>query len=183
MLRFRLLSVLAMCAAALASVSTAAAQSGKFGFVNFQKALLDTADAKKAQVDLNAEFKPRQDELDKVQRELQDDQTQLQASQGKLSPQREAELSANIQHNQHLGERLQQDLQDDFQKRQTEIVQRLGTRMTEIISKLRDEKGLDGIIDTAATIAYNKALDFTAEATAAYDKAYPVAGAAASAPK
>jgi outer membrane protein len=182
MLRFRLLSVLAVCAATLASVSTAAAQA-KVGVVNFQKALLDTADAKKAQVDLNAEFKSRQDELDKVQRELQDDQTILQTSQGKLTPQKEAEVSANIQHNQHLAERLQQDLQDDFQKRQTEIVQRLGTRMTEIVSKLRDEKGLDAVLDTAATIAYNKTLDFTAEATAAYDKAYPVAGAAASAPK
>jgi outer membrane protein len=179
--RFRLLSVLAVCAATLASVSTAAAQS-KVGVVNFQKSLLDTADAKKAQADLNAEFKPRQDELDKIQRSLQDDQTILQTSQGKLTPQKEAEISANIQHNQHLAERLQQDLQDDFQKRQQEIVGQLGTRMTAIISKLRDDKGLDAILDTAATIAYNKALDFTAEATAAYDKAYPVAGAAA-APK
>jgi outer membrane protein len=173
MLRIRLFSAAAVMAVALASSSTALAQ-GKFGFVNFQKALLDTEEAKKAQNDLVAEFKPQQDELEKIQRALQDDQTKLQSSQGKLSPQGEAELSANIQHNQHVSDRLAQDLQDDSNKKRDETVQRLGTRMTEIVNKLRDEKGLDGIFDTAAAIAFNKTLDLTTEATAAYNKAYPV---------
>jgi outer membrane protein len=178
MLRIRLLSAVAALAAALASTSTAAAQS-KIAVVNFQKALLDTDEAKKAQNDLVTEFKPQQDELEKIQRALQDDQTVLQNSQGKLSPQREAELSANIQHNQHLADRLAQDLQDDSNRKRDETVQRLGTRMTEVIAKLRDEKGLDAILDTAAAIAFNRTLDLTAEATAAYNKAYPVAAAAA----
>ena len=178
MLRFRLLSALAMCAAALASTSTAAAQS-KIGVVNFQKALLDTDEAKKANQDLQAEFKPLQDQIDQLQRKLQDDQTMLQSSQGKLSPAKEAELSGDIQIEQHKITNMQQDLQDGFQSKQNEIVQRMGTRMTEVISKLRDEKGLDAILDTAAAIAYNKALDLTAEASAAYNKAYPPASAAA----
>ena len=182
MLRIRLYSVAAVLAAALASVSPAAAQS-KLGVVNFQKALLDTDEAKKAQADLIAEFKPQQDELEKVQRALQDDQTMLQTSQGKLSPQKEAELQANIQHNQHVSDRLAQDLQDDSNKKRDETVQRLGTRMTEVVAKLRDDKGLDAIVDTAATIAFNKALDLTAEATAAYNKAYPATTAAAPAKK
>ena len=58
----------------------------------------------------------------------------------------------------------------------------MGSRMTEVINKLRDEKGLDFIIDTAATIAYSKALDLTADATAGYNKSYPVAAAPAAAP-
>lgn len=178
MLRSYFLSILAVCAAALVSTSTASAQ-GKIGIVNFQKALLDTDEAKKAQADLIAEFAPKQADLDKTNRELQDDQTTLQNSQGKLSPQREAELSADVQHLQHVAERLQQDLQDESQQKRDEVVQRLGSRMTEIINKLRDEKGLDAVFDTAATVAYNKALELTAEATSAYNKAYPVAAAAA----
>jgi outer membrane protein len=174
MLRFRLFSSVAVLVAAVASVSPAAAQS-KIAVVNFQKALLDTDEAKKAQNDLISEFKPQQDELEKIQRALQDDQTILQTSQGKLTPQKEAELQSNVQHNQHLADRLAQDLQDDSNRKRDETVQRLGTRMTEVVAKLRDEKGLDAIFDTAATIAFNKALDLTAEATAAYNKAYPVA--------
>lgn len=183
MLRTRFFSVLAVCAAALASTSVVFAQGasapGKVGVVNFQQALLSTDEAKKAQADLVAEFAPRQAELEKVARTLQDDQTTLQSSQGKLSPQREAELNADIQHNQHLADRMTQDLQDDSQKKRDEMVQQMGARMTEVISKLRDEKGLDAIFDSASTIAYNKALDLTTDATAAYNKAYPVKVAAA----
>ena len=178
MLRFRfsaarLSPAIIWCACAFALASTAAAQ-GKVGVVNFQKAVLDSAEAKKANADLQAEFKPQADELEKLQRMLQDDQTTLQNSQGKLSPQREAELNGNITIEQHKAERLQQDLQDDVQKKRDETIQRLGTRMTEVIAMLRDSKGLDIVIDTAAAIAFNKTIDLTAEATAAYDKAYPV---------
>ena len=178
MLRFRLLSAVAMCAAAIASTSTAAAQA-KIGVCNFQKALLDTEEAKKANLDLQAEFKPQQDQINDLTRKLQDDQTMLQNSQGKLSPQAEASLSGDIQIEQHKLQNLQQDLQDASNQRRDEIVQRMGTRMTEVVSKLRDEKMLDMIVDTAAAIAYNKAIDLTAEATALYNKTYPVAAAAA----
>lgn len=178
MLRFRLFSAVAVCAAALAFQSTAAAQS-KIAVVNFQKALLDTDEAKKANQDLQTEFKPQQEQIDQLTRKLQDDQTMLQTGQGKLSPQKETELSADVQIEQHKIANMQQDLQDGFQQRQNEIVQRMGTRMTEVVSKLRDEKGLDAILDTAAAVAYNKTLDLTGEATAAYNKAYPVAAAAA----
>lgn len=178
MLRSHLFSALAVCTAALAFSSTAAAQ-GKIGFVNFQQALLNTEEAKKAQNDLIAEFKPRQDAIDSLTRKLQDDQTKLQSSQGKLSPQGEAELSADIQHEQHQIQNMQQDLQDDSNAKRDQMVQKLGTRMTEVVAKLRDEKALDAIFDSAAVVAYNKALDLTAEATSAYNKAYPVAAAAA----
>jgi outer membrane protein len=181
MLRSHLFSALAVCAAALAFTSTAAAQS-KMGVVNFQQALLNTDEAKKAQNDLIAEFKPRQDEIDALARKLQDDQTKLQSSQGKLSPQGEAELSADIQHEQHQIQNMQQDLQDESNARRDQMVQKMGTRMTEIAAKLRDEKGLDVIMDSAAVIAFNKALDLTAEATAAYNKAYPVTASTGLAP-
>ena len=46
--------------------------------------------------------------------------------------------------------------------------------MQEIVKKLADEKGLDVVIDTSNTIFYKSSLDLTAEAVAAYDKAYPV---------
>ena len=54
------------------------------------------------------------------------------------------------------------------------ILQRAGTRMTEIVKKLADEKGLDVVVDTTNTYFFKPALDITAEATAAYDKAYPL---------
>ena len=179
MLRFRVLSAIAVCAAALASTSVASAQA-KVGIVNFQKAIADTAELKKAQNDLVSKYKPRQDQLDKTNQELADLQTMLQNSQGKLSAAKEADLTAQAQRKQREAERLSQDLQDDVQKERDETVQRMGSRMTEIVKKLMDEKGLDVIFDTASVVSFKNTLDITADATTAYDKAYPVGAAAAS---
>ncbi len=179
MLRFRILSAFAVCAAALASTSVAAAQApapgpAKIAVVNFQKAIGDTAELKKAQNDLLAKFKPRADELEKVNRDLADLTTELQNSQGKLSPQREADLSAQAQRKQREAERLKEDLENESQQERDATIQRLGSRMTEVVKKLMDEKGLDAIFDTAGLVSFKGTLEITADATAAYDKAYPV---------
>ncbi len=166
MLRSLLVPALFVCA--IASGQT------KIGVVNFQKAILDTAEIKKASTDLQNKYKPRQDALDKVQRELNDIQTQLQSANGKLSPQGEADLQARGQRKQREAERLSQDLQDDVNNERNTILQRAGTRMTEVVKKMMDDKGLDVIIDVAQAIAFKPTVDLTNDAVAAYDKAYPV---------
>ena len=173
MFRSSILSALGVCAAALVFSSVAAAQT-KVGVVNFQKAILDTAEIKKASLDMQNKYKPRQDALDKVQRELNDIQTQLQGSQGKLSPAGEADLQARGQRKQREAERLSQDLQDDVNRERNDVLQRAGTRMTEVIKKIAEEKGLDVVVDTQNTYFFKPALDISAEATSGYDKAYPL---------
>lgn len=173
MSRSYLLPALAVCAAGLFSSSIATAQV-KIGVVNFQKSILETAELKKASTDLQNKYKPRQDALEKVQRELSDIQTQLQASQGKLSAAGEADLQARGQRKQRESERLSQDLQDDVNNERNTILQRAGLRMTEIVKKIADEKGLDVVVDVTNTISFKPALEITTEATAAYDKAYPL---------
>ncbi len=172
MFRLRFFSALAVCVAGLVSTSTASAQS-KIAFVNWQKALLETQEFKKIVADLTAKYKPRQDALEKAQRDLADIQTQLQTSQGKISAVGQADLEAQGQRKQREVDRLSQDLQDDTEKDRNEMVQHVGSRMTEVINKLRDEKGLDAVFDTAGAVSVKPAADFTNEAIAAYDKAYP----------
>ena len=155
----------------MASLGVGSAQS-KVAVVNSQKAILETAEIKKAQVDLEAKFKPRQDQMARLTKELQDIQTQLQS--GKLNQIGEQELTVQGQRKQRELQRLQDDLQADVDRERNDILQRSGTHMQEIVKKLADEKGLDVVIDTSNTIFYKASLDLTAEAVAAYDKAYPV---------
>ena len=155
----------------MASLGVSSAQS-KVAVVNSQKAILETAEIKKAQVDLEAKFKPRQDQMARLTKELQDIQTQLQS--GKLNQQGEQELTVLGQRKQRELQRLQDDLQADVDRERNDILQRTGTHMQEIVKKLADEKGLDVVIDTSNTVFYKASLDLTAEAVAAYDKAYPV---------
>jgi outer membrane protein len=155
---------------ALTSIGAANAQV-KIAVINTQKALLDTEEIKKDQLDMEAKFKPRQDQMLKVQKELEDIQAQLQS--GKLNEAGTQEITAEGQRKQRDLQRLQQDLQDDVQAARTEILQRAGTRMQEVVKKLADEKGLDIVVDSANTVFFKATFEITTEATTAYNKAYP----------
>jgi outer membrane protein len=156
---------------AIASIGAASAQL-KIGVINSQKAVVDTAEIKKAQAAMEAKFKPRQDQLLKLQKDLQDIQAQLQS--GKLNQLGEQELQAQGQRKQRELQRIQQDLQEDVERDRNDILTRCGTRMRDVVNKLSTEKGLDIVLDGATTIYFKPTFDLTAEATAAYDKAYPV---------
>ena len=156
---------------ALAAIGAAAGQT-KLAIINSQKAVLDTAEIKKAQAELEAKYKPRQDQLLKLQKDLQDIQAQLQG--GKLNQSAEQDLTAQGQRKQRELQRIQEDLQADVDRERQDILQRTGQRMQDVVKKLADEKGLDVVIDSSNTVFFKTALELTAEATAAYDKAYPV---------
>ena len=155
---------------ALASIGVDSAQ--KMAMINSQKAVLETAEIKKAQVDLETKFKPRQDKLVQLQKDLQNIQAQLQS--GKLNALGEQELTAEGQKKQRDLNRLQQDLQDDVNLERNDILQRSGTRMQEIVKKMAEEKGLDIVVDTANVVFFKPVFDLTADAVTAYNKAYPV---------
>ncbi len=144
----------------------------KIAIINSQKALLDTEEIKKAQAELEAKYKPRQDQMLKLEKELQDIQAQLQS--GKLNPLGEQELTAQGQKKQRDLQRIQQDLQEDVDRERNDILQRAGTRMQEIVKKIADEKGLDLVVDAANTLFFKASLDLTADAVAGYNKTYPV---------
>lgn len=169
---FRSSLALAVCAAGLISVPSAMAQT-KIGVVSLQKAILDTAEIKKAANDMQVKYKKRQDDLDKAQRELNDIQTQLQSAQGKLSAAGEADLQARGERKQREVKRLDEDLRADVERDRTDTLGRAQTRMVDVVKKVSDEKGLDLVVEASATISFKPALDITADAVKAYDKAYP----------
>ncbi len=145
----------------------------KVGVIDTQKALLETADLKKAQAAMEAKFKPRQEKLDLLTREIAQVQQQLQTMQGKLSAQGEAELIAQGTRKQKEAERLRQDLQEDVERERNDILGGASQRMRVVIQKVAEDKGLDLVVDVGTTLYSKPALDFTADATVAYDKAHP----------
>jgi outer membrane protein len=169
---FRSSIALAVCAAGLFSVPATAQM--KVGVVSLQKAILETAEIKKAGNDMQIKYKKRQDDLDKTQRELADIQTQLQSAQGKLSAAGEADLQARGARKEREAKRLDEDLRTDVERDRNEVLARAQTRMLEVVKKISDEKGLDMIVEASALITFKPAFDVTADVIAAYDKAYPV---------
>jgi outer membrane protein len=144
----------------------------KVGIINTQVALSDTAELKKAQADLEAKYRPRQEQMAKLQKEMDTINQQLSLGE-KLTPQAQAELNTQGQRKSRDLQRLSEDLQADVDRERTEVIQKTSERMRGVVAKLAEEKGLDAVIDSSNTLYYKPALDLTKEATAAYDKAYP----------
>ncbi len=156
--------------AALVSPSFLAAQT-KVGVVDFQQALLDTAEMKKEAATLEAKYKPRREEIAKLTEELQEIQKKLQTATGAEANRLQNEGTRK----QREGQRLNEDLQSDWNFDRDEILQRGSVKMRNAIEKVAQEKGLDLVVDVNTALFFKPAMELTAEATAAYDAANPVA--------
>lgn len=166
------MSRLLLPALVLACGVTASAQV-KVAIINLQKAVLDTAEIQKAQKDLETKYKPRQEKAEALQKELQTIQGQLQTMAGKLTPQAEQELNVQGQRKQRELQRLTEDLQGDVDRERQDILGRSAQRMTDVVKKVAEAKGLDMIVDVSNAVYFKPTLDITAEATAEYNKSYP----------
>jgi outer membrane protein len=171
MMRPSFFSAVVLCAASMILPSLASAQS-KVGVINMQKAVLETAEIKKASADMQSRYKARQDKLEALQKDLNDIQVKLQNPQTPAAQQ--ADLQAQGTMKQRQAQRIQEDLQADVERDRNEILQRAGQRMTDVVKKMADEKGLDVVIDTTTAVFFKPALEVTQEAIAAYDRTYPV---------
>ena len=157
---------------ALALFAGLASAQVKVAVVNVQKAMLDSDELKKASAEMEAKFKPRQDELTKLQSDLQSIQQQL--GSGRLTPQASADLQAQGAKKQREAQRIADDLQADIERDKQEILARASSKMQEILKKLAEEKGYDVVIDVTQAVYFKPALEITNDALAAYNKAYPV---------
>jgi outer membrane protein len=169
-LRSVFLPALLACAAGVLFPPVASAQL-KVGVVNFQQAVLGTSEMKRASDGLLAKYKPQQDKLEKLQKELSEIQAKLQDP--KTAPGLAADLQIDGQRKQREAQRITEDVQGEAEKDRNEILQRGTQRMTEVVKKLADEKGLDIVVDSANIVFFKPTFEITQEAIAAYDKTYP----------
>jgi outer membrane protein len=168
-------SALLLVASMAVSLTSLQAQIGpaKVAIINAAKAVADTADIQKAQADLQAKFAPRQQAITDLQKQLQG--LQRQAQTPGIDPTKEADLQAQFTEKQKQLQRLSEDLQADVNAERQDVLGKAGRQMSEIVKKIAEEKGLDMVVDVSNTIYFKPTLEITAEATAAYNKAYPVA--------
>ncbi len=150
---------------------TAVAQT-KVAVVSMQQALLGTAELKKAQADLEAKYRPRQQQIEQLQHDIQNLQSQIQGN--KLNAEGQAEVTAQGQRKERELQRMDQDLREDVDRDRNTILRNAGQRMTEVIHKLAEQRGMDMVIDISNTYYFKPAMDLTKDASAAYDQAYPV---------
>jgi len=153
---------------------------GKVGVINMSLAIAETAEGKKANADLQKKYQPRQQELARLQSEVQSIQDQLTKQSATLSDDEQRRLSRELEDKQRLLKRSTDDAQSDFSADRDDAVRRIGQKMVRVIGDYAQQNGYALVIDGAQIPVYYAAkdVDLTAEIVRRYDAANPVAAEA-----
>src|SRR3984957_17467348 len=158
--------------------ASVAAASSKVGVIDVQVAITSTAEGKQAAEELQSQFAPRQTELSNMQKQMEDIQTRLRTGQTTLSDDEKARLQREGEQLQRTFQRRSQDAQDDFNEAQREIVDRIGRRMIDVLSKYARDNGyalnLDRSGQSSPVIFAANSVDVTQENIRLFDQSYPV---------
>jgi outer membrane protein len=158
---------------------TLAAAQNKVAIVSLQKAVIDSADIKAKSAGMEARYKPRVTQIETLDREIAQLTNNLQTNQGKLTPQAEADMTAQLQRKQRDVQRFRDDLQGDVDNERNTILGKATQQMQDVVKKYAEANNIDVVVEAQATVYFKGALDITKDVIAAYDKQYPAAAAAA----
>jgi outer membrane protein len=155
----------------------AAAAAEKVGVIDVQVAITSTSEGKQAAAELQSQFAPRQTELTNMQKQMEDIQTRMRTGQTTLSDDEKARLAREGDQLQRSYQRKSQDAQDDFNEAQREIVDRIGRKMIDVLSKYSRDNGYSVILDrsgqSSPVIFATNSVDVTQEIIRLYDQTYP----------
>jgi outer membrane protein len=156
----------------------AQAQTQKIGVLNMQDALVATKDGQKAVADLRSKYSPKDQELQKRQQELTAKQEQYRKTQNTISETAKTTLERDIDSMQRTMQRDVDDVKQDMDADQQRMVNELGQKMMQVISKYAADNQFTAVFDVSGqpnNILYaSNTADITQAVIALYDKAAPV---------
>lgn len=192
MFRMTALAAVGLIGAAVANAQAAPATSapaaGKVGTLNVQAAIASSAEGKQASAELQSKFAPRQNELEGLNKQINDLRQRLDTGRNTLSQDEQERLTRQGEALAKQAQRKQEDYNEDVQAELGDVRQRIGRKMLDVLDRYARENGYTAIFDTssqAQVIIYaSNQSDVTQEIIRLYDQAYPVkAGAAPAAAK
>jgi outer membrane protein len=167
-----------------------AAAAGKLGVINVRQAIAGTAEGKQAGAELQSQFAARQNELENMNKQINDLRQRLDAGRGKINPDEEARLTRDGQRLAQQLDRKQNEYQEDVNAAQADVFDRIGRKMIDVLDRYARENGYVAILNYDPTAQANPIMfastniDVTQDIVRLYDQAYPVkAGGATPAAK
>lgn len=166
----------------LLAAQTSSSTNEKVAVVDIQQAIMDTAEGKQAFQQLQTKYKPREQEIDQRQHEVQQLQDQLQKQMTTLSAAEQRGMNHELQEKRTVLRRLEEDAQSSFQYDRNTIMQSLGQKMVKVIDRYAKAHGYSLVIDGGQVPVYYaaKGVNITPEIVKLYDASHPVKQASTS---
>jgi outer membrane protein len=173
-------------AAIHAQAAAGSAAAGKIGIINVRQAIVTTAEGKQASAELQSQFSARQNELESLNKQINDLRQRLSAGQTTLSDDEKARLTQQGQRLSAQLDRKNNELQEDVNAAQADVVDRIGRKMMDVLDRYAREQGIVAVFDSSAQnspiLFASTNIDITQEIIKLYDSAYPLKAGATPAP-
>ena len=165
-----------------AQAAAGSAVAGKIGVINVRQAIVTTAEGKQASAELQTQFASRQNELEGMNKQINDLRSRLNAGTNTLSDEEKVRLTQQGQRLTQQLDRKNNELNEDVQAAQADVVDKIGRKMMDVLDRYARENGLVAVFDSSAQnspiLFASTNIDITQEIIKLYDQAYPVKGGA-----
>src|SRR6266436_2886288 len=159
------------------------AQVSKVAVVDFERAIVESAEGKKSSDKFNATLQSKQAEGEKRQKELEDAQRKLQTQERTLSETAKANLQKDIDRRTTEMQRFNEDSQKELQSLRDELLRPIAERASGILNAIAAEQGYTLVVDVSNpqnnVVWFNPKNDITAELTKRIDASTPAASSPA----
>ncbi|WMD22565.1 OmpH family outer membrane protein [Achromobacter seleniivolatilans] len=142
-----------------AAALPAQAQNTKIGFVNTERILRESGPAKTAQSKIEAEFKKRDDELQRLNNSLRSQAEKFDKDAPVLSESDRVKRQRDLSNLDTDLQRKRREFQEDFNRRRNEEFSGIVTKANEAIKRIAEQESYDLIIQDAVTV--NPRIDIT----------------------
>jgi outer membrane protein len=165
-------------AAVRAQAAAGSAAVGKIGIINVRQAIVTTAEGKQASQELQSQFSARQNELESLNKQINDLRQRLNAGANTLSDEEKARLTQQGQRLTQQLDRKNNELQEDVNAAQSDVVDRIGRKMMDVLDRYARENGIVAVFDSSAQnspiLFASTNIDITQDIIKLYDQAYPL---------
>jgi len=176
-------------ALAIASIAGAQGVATKIAVVDFQGAIANTGEGKEALAQMQAKFAPREAEITKLQKEIEDLNGRLRTGDKTLSDEEKNRIQQQIDQDTRNGQREQTSYQEDVSADEQSVVQNIGRKMFEIIGSYAKDNGYTLVLDRSSqqtnVVWAAETTDITTQVISLYDSKNPAkaSSGSTSAPK
>ncbi|HEY2379815.1 MAG TPA: OmpH family outer membrane protein [Terriglobia bacterium] len=158
------------------------AQAPKIAIVDFERAVVESVDGKKASAKFTVALQAKQADLEKRQKDIDDSTKKIQTGARTLSDSAKAELQRDIDKKTTELQRLNEDAQKDLQTLRDDLLRPIAERATALLNMMASQEGYIVVVDISNpqtnVVYWNPKNDVTAELVKRIDASGPTEPAA-----
>ena len=143
------LGVPAFAQSATAAPAAAPAPGAKVGIVNIQSAIVTSNEGQRDFEALQKKFDPKRQELEVLNKDIDELQKKFNTQADKLNDEARAELLKQIDAKKKQMQRNYEDANADIQAQQNEIANRIGQKLVEVLDKYAKDHDFSVVLDVS----------------------------------